>query len=134
MKFRAWDKEEKKWYAPIHRAHEGKLFELLINFSGELTMHNIEGLFHESLFPERFILMQYTGLKDKNGKEIYEGDIVKHSDYTEPLKVYFDDCAQFRLQLRNCGNNEPINSFEDEVVDNIYENPEYGSSSSKTIS
>ena len=79
--------------------------------------------------------IQYTGLKDKNGKEIYKGDIVKHSDYPfykcsgknkvewninrsgfEPFctPIIMDDGEEF---IANSG--EWI-----EVIGNIYENPE----------
>lgn len=75
IKFRAWDKEKECWYEPIHEAYRGNLFELSIGFKGDLyarTMHRSE---HESLFPDRFELMQYVGEKDCEGREIWENDI-----------------------------------------------------------
>lgn len=77
------------------------------------------------------ILMQYTGLKDKNGNEIYEGDIVHMysvmpgSDIDDIGIVKFIECA-FLFEKADGSDGWSIfnEATEIEVVGNIYENPE----------
>lgn len=65
---------------------------------------------------------QYTGLKDKNGKKIFEGDIVKSKYGVFKSKVEWNDsfCGFFPF----CNNETGIFADECEVIGNIYENKE----------
>ena len=74
-----------------------------------------------------YIIQQYTGLKDKNGEEIYEGDIIKNGDGLLMCVKWNLKHAAFRCSSRNLDGwmpmlQELIDEFE--IVGNIYENPE----------
>lgn len=129
IKFRAWVKEtETMWYSDSEKA-EDKIYFLLINSSGPY----LSPVHHEE-YDEytEFELMQYTGLKDRNGKEIYEGDVVKGKTHLGNIEVFtrfigevkfFAPKFQIEGVKKYNGVREEMNSSY-EIIGNIYENPE----------
>jgi len=121
IKFRAWDKIAKKFMWPWPDG-----FHLL----GETTCFDLIGQQLKERSPEKNTLemlndvelMQYTGLHDKNGKEIYEGDIFRIPETPPEVNVikYVDGAWYLHphgLYLTDWYNRG-------EVIGNIYENPE----------
>lgn len=119
FRFRIWDKFCETW-----------LTDFAINQDGEINRF----FNNEEALKRRFVLMQSTGLKDKNGKLIYEGDVVNGTCgvYWGKMIVKFNENEakfyMYRIDKRYTdlhfhGKNQEDN-FELEVIGNIYENPE----------
>lgn len=110
IKFRAWDKRTLKM-RPI--------FQILWNEKGEVNAINADPTHLDDI-----VLMQFTGLKDAKGREIYEGDVVKNDQWNpEVYKIMFDTGAfcMSRSDSNTIVDIKYINGFE--VIGNIYEHP-----------
>lgn len=121
LKFRAWLKDENKM-VEVKSLH---LSTRRIMYGYSISNQNC-GNTTKSF--DDVVLMQATGLKDINGNDIYEGDLLNGDYYTKyPLICKFEDCA-FRVEIKYCGDNilkqEAIDFFKLEVIGNIYENKE----------
>lgn len=118
LKFRVWDKEQKEFLKYCVLENDGTIMQP--------TMAN--GLDFSPLDPNRYEITQSTGLKDRKGQEIYEGDIVGISEYTKHPTIYeiqFDEeTASFILVDFITDTKVRIettdNLKEAVIVDNIY--------------
>ena len=120
--FRAWTKEGKAMYYDVYP------------FKDDTLLLSYDEIAFDEVPASDFILMRSTGLKDKNGKEIFEGDVVKYKSgcytYTEEV-AYNKNFAGFGVRDANAdviltfwvlAENIDLSSLE--VVGNIYQNPE----------
>lgn len=116
IKFRAWDNELLFMVDPM---------QYIIRFDGLPFFDNKGDAIEQG---DKLILMQFTGLKDKHGKEIYEGDIAEYSggNYNGLTgKIHFD-MGQFVWTIKEWKKEKELwqvyNSLS--IIGNIYENPD----------
>lgn len=115
IKFRAWDTVSRDMSVAFELDSQG-----LIDFGKSGWP-----LEHIRCLPGRFILMQFTGLLDKSGKEICEGDLVRYGDEDVSEIVWAKHVACFQLCHSDgvCADS-PLPQKECEIIGNIYENPD----------
>ena len=107
IKFRAWDKACNCMITDMNN-------RLHIYLNGSVSINGVWAT-------EDIILMPYTGLRDKSGKEIYEGDIVRDWEEAQHV-VEYDEGFLWPFVFDSA--EEKTDSNESIVIGNIYENPE----------
>ena len=133
IKFRAWDNRQNKYLNPD---------DVSISADGFITIFNADGKHSRAVQPPGdlspwFIIEQYTGLKDKTGIEIYEGDVVQYYPRHNgvPYRVYWaNESAKFLIgrkgvvgqELSSVMYNLDTGRIVLEVIGNIHENPKLG--------
>lgn len=122
-KFRAWDKKTKKYFHVSELWNSGTNPECF-NFDGWTDNYGNKGRLKD------IVIEQFTGMKDANGKKIYEGDIVKSSyKYAQPeiSQVIMEYGNSYILGEDLATGNEMLVSDhinEIEVIGNVHTNPE----------
>ena len=106
IKFRAWEKNLKEMIEVYN-----------IDFVSKMINRDIAFRFFDKVE-----LMQYTGLKDRNGKEIYEGDIVRY--FKDELGIVKFVAGSFIIDGNTCYESFLELGGKIAIVGNIYENPD----------
>lgn len=127
IKFRAWDKTRSEYLSG------GNLYIEIAPGKCPLNSFVYLDLIKDpDRYRDRFVIEQYTGIKDKNGTEIYEGDILHEEGYWD-IRIEFEigsfTCRSLdKVQYVNRIVDVPIGKFDllskFEVIGNIHENPE----------
>lgn len=119
IKFRVWDNTVKKYI-------DGRY----VSISGLGLLHVAKCIIKNCFRPPHtrknpwFIVEQYTGLKDKNGREIYEGDVLI-DDTGEPIEYWVVKFSDGGFVGECAGVAEPLFELTNlEIAGNIHENPE----------
>ncbi len=122
IKFRAWDPE-------ANRGHKWIFDGFAVSEDGKFLQNMHERGEYSGEYGDKIILMQFTGLLDKNSKEIYEGDIVEidFEGSKEKGQIIWENKRSRFMWLDN--RNDDYGIFEIDrhgrkIVGNIYENPE----------
>lgn len=114
--FRAWSEERKKMHYEPEFVYE-------------------QAFMLNEIFKNGFIWMQFTGLFDKNGKKIYEGDIIRGDKSLDAdnwndvhhgvVSYYLPECRFRIVEKRNCEFYVGFQQLKNiEIIGNVYENPE----------
>jgi len=115
IKFRAWTTAEKKMFEPVY------FDNLEVHWwSEEDGQLDIIGDVREDSILYQAILMEFTGLHDKNGKEIYEGDILLFGDDSKS-EVFFDEGS---FTVEDAASISMTGYIFSEIIGNIHENAE----------
>lgn len=128
IKFRGKDRENWHYGDLVQeiRHNDNKLFDGTMTHIRKFEYKN--GNYIGASFPVNSETVgQYTGLHDKNGKEIYEGDILKSIQWNNIFLVKYTGTAFYLCRKGNNGFNKITtwnNAEKSEVIGNIYDNPE----------
>ena len=115
LKFRAWDKARKEmvYVLDMKFMFEDKNGYWVSGYDNKSIGHEV---FHESLE-----LMQFTGLRDRNGKEIYEGDILKRDRFVDWVVVWEKNGFHIYNKFTPEQKFAFLEATDREVIGNIYE-------------
>lgn len=111
IEFRVWDEEEQVMVSPDSITRNGFATWERNSRTTEMTNANI---------------MQFTGLLDKNGKKIFEGDVIHCDNGSVGTIIYYAENMMYKVDSSGkCGFCHPVYGYAPpfEVIGNIYENP-----------